>query len=129
MSPSERKRTALVLLGLVIMLIHRDRELHFLHDDDLLLLARRAVALVFLVQELSIVLNTADRRSGIRGNLYQVQTALARDLQRLERLQYSELLAALIDYTHFACANLLVDTNKLLGRTLIDGFLRLVARP
>ena len=77
----------LVLLRLIVMLIHSYRELDFLHDDDLLLLPRSPIALVLLVQKFSVILNTAYRRHGIRGNFHQIQPAFASDLQGLKWLQ------------------------------------------
>ena len=59
------KADRLVLLGLVVVLVHRDRELDFLDDDDLLLFARRPLALVFFVEEFAVILNAANRRHGV----------------------------------------------------------------
>ena len=42
------------------MLVDRDREFDFLDDDDLLLLPGGALALVFFVQELAVILNAAN---------------------------------------------------------------------
>ena len=70
----------LVLLGLVVVFVNRDGELHFLDYDDLLLLACRSLALFLLVKIASIVLDAADRRNRIGRNLNQVQTALTRYL-------------------------------------------------
>ena len=102
----------LIFLGLIIMLIDGDRKLNFLHDDDFLLLTRSAIALVFLVQELSIVLDTADRRDGIRRNFYQVEAALTGDLQCLERLQNAQLVAFVVNDADFTGTDLVVDTDK-----------------
>ncbi len=57
---------SLVLLGLVVVLVHRDRKLDFLDDDDFLLLAGSAVTLVFLVKIFAVILDTADRRNCVR---------------------------------------------------------------
>jgi hypothetical protein len=62
----------LVLLGLVVVLVDGDRELDFLDGDDFLLLARGAVALVLLVEELAVILNAANRRLGGRRDFYQI---------------------------------------------------------
>jgi hypothetical protein len=60
-----QKANRLVLLGLVVMLVHGDRELDLFDNDDLLLLACSAVALVLLVEVLAVVLDLADRRNGV----------------------------------------------------------------
>jgi hypothetical protein len=48
------------------VLVHRDRKLDFLDDDDFLLLAGSAVTLVFLVKIFAVILDTADRRNCVR---------------------------------------------------------------
>jgi hypothetical protein len=102
----------LVLFGLIIMLIDGDRKLDFLHNDDFLLLARSAVALVLLVQELSVVLDTADGRDGIGRNFYQVKAALTGDFQCLKWLQNTELVAFVVNDANFTGADLIVDTDE-----------------
>ncbi len=102
----------LVFLGLIIMLIDGDRKFHFLHDDDFLLLARGAIALVLFVQELSIVLNTADRRNSVGRNFYQVKATLTSDFQCLERLQNAQLVALVVNDADFTGTDLIVDTDE-----------------
>jgi hypothetical protein len=70
---------SLVLFRLVVMLVNSDGEIDFLNDDDLLFLARRSFALILFIQELAVILDTANRRHGIGGNLHQVKAALTRD--------------------------------------------------
>ena len=69
----------LVLLGLVVVLVHGDRELDFLEGDDLLLLARGALALFLLVEKAAVVLDAADGRNGVGRNFNQIEAALAGD--------------------------------------------------
>ena len=69
----------LILLGLVVVFIHGNRELDFFNGDDLLLFARRALALFLFVEIAAVVLNAADRRDGGGRNLDQVQAAFAGD--------------------------------------------------
>ena len=57
---------SLIFLGLVIVFIHGDRKFNFLDDNHFLFLACRAITLVLLVQELSVVLDAADRWYGVR---------------------------------------------------------------
>ena len=104
------------------MLVDGDGELDFLDDDDLLLLAGCALALVLLVKELAVVLNAADGRDGVGGNLNQIQAAFAGNFQGFKRCEDAELLTGVVDDADFTRANSFIDADKLLGRTLIDGF-------
>jgi hypothetical protein len=106
------KADGLVLLGLIVVLVDGDRELHFLDDDDLLLLARRAIALVFLIEKLAVILNAANWRNGGGRNLNQVEAAFTRNLERLKGLHDAELLALIIDHANFARADAIVGANE-----------------
>jgi hypothetical protein len=110
----------LVLLGLVVVLVDGDGELDFLDDDDLLLLAGGAFALVFLVEEASVVLDTADGWDGIGGDFDEVEPALLGDSQSLVGRKNAELFSIFINDTDFARTDFFVDANKLTGRTLIE---------
>src|SRR6202034_2949850 len=92
----------------------------FLDGDDLLLLARSALALVLLVQELAIILNAADRRHCIRRNLNQIQRPLAGHLQGIERRHDAELLAILVNDADLAGANSFVSADKTFCGAFID---------
>jgi hypothetical protein len=109
----------LVLFGLVVVLIHGNGELDFLDNDDLLGLARGALALVFLVQVLAVVLDFADGRNGVGRDLNQVEGALAGDLQCVEGRHDAELFAVLVDHADFACADTFVGADKGLLRALV----------
>ena len=113
---------SLVLLSLVVVLVHRDGELDFLNGDDLLLLARRSLALVLLIEKLAVVLNAADGRNGVGRNLNQIEAALACNFQGFKGWHDAELLASIVDDAHFARADSFIDADELFGRTLIDGF-------
>ena len=119
-----QKTNCLIFLGLVIMLIHSHGKFHFLDHDDFLLLARGSIALVLLVKELAVVLNAADGWLGGGRNFYQVKATLAGYFQGFEGRQNSELFTVLVDDADFTRANSVVNADKRLGRTLIDGFLR-----
>ena len=60
-----QKAHCLVFLRLVVVLVYRDRELHFLDRDDLLLFAGGALALFFLVEISAVILNATDWRDGV----------------------------------------------------------------
>ena len=111
----------LILLGLVVVLVHRDRELDFLDDDDLLLFARRPLALVFFVEEFAVILNAANRRHGVGRNLHQIETALAGNLEGFKRWKNAELFSIFVNYANFTRAYPIVDADELFRRTLIDG--------
>src|SRR5882672_15697 len=63
-----------VLLGLEIVLVHVDAELDLFERDVLLRLLGSFVLLALLVEEFSVILNTADRRDRSGRNLHQVET-------------------------------------------------------
>jgi hypothetical protein len=102
------------------VLIHRDRELDFLERDDFLLLAGGAFALFLLVEKAAVVLDAADRWNRGRRNFYQIEPALAGDLQGFKRGQDAKLFAVFIDDANLACANTIVDANERLGRAFIE---------
>lgn len=110
----------LILLCLVVMLVHRDGELDFLDDDDLLLFARGAFGLFLLVEETAVVLDAADRWDGVWRDFDEVEPTFAGDLQRLKGRQDAELFAVFVDYANFAGANAIVDADKGLGRAFIE---------
>ena len=110
----------LILLGLVVMFVHGDGELDFLDDDDLLLFAGGAFALVFLVEEASVVLDTADGWYGIGGDFDEIEPALLGNSQGLVGRKNAELFSIFINDTDFARTDFFVDANKLTGRTLIE---------
>jgi len=115
-----QKADCLVLLGLVVVLVHGDRELDFLKGDDLLLLACGAFALFLFVEKAAVVLDAADRRNSGRRNFDQVEAALTGDFQRLEGLKDSKLFAIFVDDAYFAGANSLIDTDERLSCSFIE---------
>ena len=119
-----QETNCLIFLGLVVVLIDGHRKLHFLDRDDFLILARRAVALVLLVKEFPVILNAAHRRLSRGRNFHQIQATLAGYLQGFEGRQNSELFTVFVNDADFTRANSVVNADKRLGRTLIDGFLR-----
>jgi hypothetical protein len=110
----------LIFLGLVVVVVDGDGELYFLHDDDLLLFARGAFGLVFLVKEAAVVLNAADGWDGGGRDFNQVEPAFAGNLQRFKGREDAELFAVFVDYADFAGANAIVDADKRLGRAFIE---------
>ena len=115
-----KKANGLVLFGLIVVLVHRNRELYFFDDDDFLLLPRGAVALVLLVQEFAVVLNLADRRNGVRGDLYEIQRALAGHLEGVERGHDAKLFTVLVDDADLARTDAFIGTDERLGGTFIN---------
>jgi hypothetical protein len=105
-----------------VVIVNGDGEFDFLDDDDFLPLAGSAVALFLLVEELAVVLNAANGGNGGGRDFHQVEATFAGDLQRFEGWEDAELLAFFVDDPNLASANTLVDSDKLLRGTLIDGF-------
>jgi hypothetical protein len=106
------------------MLIDSHGEFHFLDHDDFLLLTCRAIALVLLVEKLAVVLNAADRRLRGGRDFDQIQATLAGYFESFKGRENSELFTVFVDDADFTRANSVVNADKRLGRTLIDGFLR-----
>ena len=57
---------SLILLGLIVMLVHRHRELDLFDDNDLLFFAGCTLRFFLFVKVAAVVLDAADRRDGIR---------------------------------------------------------------
>jgi len=115
-----QKPHSLVLLGLVVVLVHGNRELDFLDDDDLLLLAGGPFALFLLVEVAAVVLDAANGGDGVGTDFNQVKTALAGDLQCLKGRQDPKLFAVLVDDADLARANAIVNANKRLGSSFVE---------
>ena len=73
-----KKADGLVLLRLIVVFIDGYRELDLFDGDDLLLLARSAIALVLLIKEFAVVLDLADWRDRVGGDLYKVERQIGR---------------------------------------------------
>jgi len=110
----------LILLGLVVVLVDGHGEFDLFDDDDLLFLAGSAIALVLLIEELSVVLNLADRRNGVGGDLYQVERSLASHLEGIKGSHDAELFAIFVDDANLAGADAFVGADKRLGGTFIN---------
>jgi hypothetical protein len=117
-----KKTHSLVLFGLVVVLVDGNRKLDFFYGDNLLLFARSALALVLLVQVLAVVLNAANGRDGVWRDLNQVQATFTGNFQGFKRGKDAELVAGFVDDADFTRADSFVNTDELLGRTLVDGF-------
>ena len=107
-----KKAHSLVFLGLIVMLIHRDRELDLFDDDDLLFLAGRAVALILFVKELAVILDLTDRRNSVRRDLYEIERSLAGHLEGVKRSHDAELFAVFVDDANLAGADAFIGADK-----------------
>ncbi len=112
----------LVAARLVVVVVDGDGELDFLDGDDLLALAGGAVGLFLLVEELAVILDAADGRDRGGRDFDQVEATFAGDLESFKRGKDAELLAVFVNDADFAGSDTLIDTDKLLRGTLIDGF-------
>ena len=110
----------LVLLGLVVMLVDGDGELDFLNGDDLLLLAGGAVALVLLVEKLSVILDLANGRDSIGRDFDEVERALARNLQGIKWGHNAKLFTVFVDDADFASANAVIGADEGLLRAFVE---------
>ena len=115
-----QKADGLILLRLVVVLVNRDGEFYFLHNNHFLLFARCSLALFLLVQKASIVVDAADGWDRIGRNLNQVQSTLSCNLQSLKRGENAELFAVFIDDADFAGANPVVNADKRFCRTFVE---------
>src|SRR5437868_6987348 len=109
-----------VLLGLVIVVIHVDAELHFLDGDYFLMFFGLALFLLLLVQVFPVIHDAAYRRISGGRNLNQVQVLFAGHFQRFVRRDDANLLAFIINHADFPGANTLIDADK----TFVDTGLR-----
>src|ERR1035438_880870 len=78
------KAQHVVFLGVVVVVVHVDTELHFLDYDLVLMFLRFALALFLLVQVFPVIHDAANRRLGGGRDFYQVEGFLACDLERVE---------------------------------------------
>jgi hypothetical protein len=115
-----QKTQDVVLLGLVVVIVHVDAELHFFYGDRLLMLLGLALFLFLLVQKFPVIHDAANRGLRGGGNLDQVQILFAGHLERFKWRHDSDLLAFIADHANFARANTLICADK----TFIDTNLR-----
>src|SRR5215472_9740353 len=97
-------------LRLKIMRIDVRAELNLFHAP-----ARGLVAFVrlgFLVEELAVVNNAADRWSGGRGDFDEIELPIPRQFERGIERHDSQLLPCVVDDTHLAGADLPVSPVK-----------------
>src|SRR5262249_9233834 len=95
---------------LQVMLVSPGPQAHLLDLRDMLILLCIASALVLLEAKLANVANSADGRTGTRGDLDQVEPCVFRALQSFLNRHHSDLLAVVIDNANFGSANLPVGT-------------------
>src|SRR5215468_2878825 len=107
-----QERPSVLQLGEVVVILDLGTELHFLEMNDVLFLARDALALRLLVLELSVVHDAADRWARGRRNLDQIESPLLRHGQRVARGDDANLLSCVIDEPHLRNANALVDPRR-----------------
>ncbi|KOT21156.1 hypothetical protein DM47_3612 [Burkholderia mallei] len=99
-------------LDVVIAVIGSRAEFHFLDLDDLLLELRLVLLLGFLVLELAVIHQTANRRSRLRRNLHQVNIQLFRFTESLGESHDADGLTIDPDQTHFRRSDFTVDAMR-----------------
>lgn len=105
------KAQDVVLLGLIIVLIYVDAELHLFDRDDLLVLLGGTFLLFFFVEILAVVLNFADWRIGIGRDLDQIKTSFTGYFERFEGWYHAELVSFVVNDADFAGANALIGAD------------------
>src|ERR1019366_3407131 len=89
-------------------------ELHFFQLRGFLMFPLLVLLFAFLIQEFAVVGNLAHRRIGRRRNLNEVQSPLARHLNRLERLHHSQLPAFFIYDANFPRPDLIIYPDSII---------------
>src|SRR5580700_1406948 len=102
-------------LHLVVMIVDHWPELDFLDLDHLLLLAGFRLLLLFLVLELAEIQELADRRSGVGGDLDEVEARLLGERQCLGNRNRAAIGTILVDQMNLAFANIIIDARTVLG--------------
>src|SRR6185503_15300148 len=108
----EQEALRVALLELEVVLVDLGPELHFLHLDVLLVLARLRLPLGLLVEELSGVHDPADGRHGGGRDLHEVEALLLGDGEGLGRGHDAELGAVVVDDADFLGADAIVDADR-----------------
>src|SRR5271157_4579002 len=101
-----------VLLGLVVVIVHVDAELHFLDRDLVLVFLGLALALFLLVQVLPVIHDAAHGRLSVGRDFYQVEGFFAGNLERFVGRHDAKLVAFIVDHAKFTCANTLVGADE-----------------
>ena len=97
-----RQKTAdIAQLDVVVTIIRTRAELHFLDFDDGLLGLGFSSLLLFLVLELAVIHQTADRRRCVGRNFHQVDIQLAGHAQRFLQRHDAQRLVVGTRQTHF----------------------------
>ena len=105
----------MIELRFVVMRINTQSNLDFLQLGRVVMFARLAIPLLLLVLVLAEINDPTNGRRRVRRHFDQIVPALKGCRQRLAGRHHPELFSVSTYYPHFACANLLVNTNKLLN--------------
>ncbi len=96
-------------LDVIVVIVDARPHLDFFDLDDLLIFARFSLLLLLLVLEFAVVQDFADRRLRIGGDLDKVETRVSRSLQGVKFADDSDVLSSLVDQSHVAGPDLVVD--------------------
>jgi hypothetical protein len=110
----------MILFGLVIVVVHIDAELYFLHHDFGLVLLGFAFFLFLLVKKFPVVHDAANGRNGGRRDFHQIQVLLTSQFKRVEGSQNTNLLTLIPDNANFPRPDAVICADK----TFIDTILR-----
>ena len=100
--PTLRRQVVIVDLG---------SDANLFEIDDVLVLFRITFAATLLVAILAVIHQAANGRHRVRRDFDQVKPALSRHLERVPRLDHPDLLPFLVNQSHLADANSLIDAG------------------
>src|SRR5215212_6992109 len=103
------KLRGLPTLGFEVMVVDLGPDANLFQLDDVLMAARLALFAALLVAELAVVHEPADGWHRVGRHLDQVESPLARHLERVKCWNDADLLAVLIDQPDLANPDALVD--------------------
>src|ERR1700694_4564392 len=101
-------------LHLVIVIVDHRSEFDFLDLDDLLLFSGFGCFLLRLILVLADIQNLADRRTGIWGDLDEIEPRLGRSLKGALDFDSAVIGSVLVDQLYLADADLLVNARAVL---------------
>jgi hypothetical protein len=101
----------LVLANLIVVLGSRGAKLYFLELRATAALALFVGLFVQLILVFTVIGDFANRRISCRRDFHQIQSPLARQAKRLERLHDTQLPAFFINHSNFPSAYPFIDTD------------------
>jgi hypothetical protein len=101
-----------IFFEFVVVFIRARPKLYFLDCNEGLLRLGFLLLLFLFVLILTEVNDSANRRLSLRRDLDEIESALARDLDRLLRWHYAKLISVLVDDADFPNSDPFVDSDR-----------------